>query len=175
MYCFWTGSNPLTQNRQRGLDVLRRLNPDLEVVLVTPGATFLTRSCWPNTRCTRRTSTSRWCTVPTTCAATPCTTSAGDMSTSSRRSTRSVRPPLELSASDQTRVGTGVHRDRLGHGLPAARPFERGTPGGTTASCLGTSSLHVSRPRNSADDSAGTTSCCAGWTSMLSSWPRPPR
>ena len=36
VYCFWTGDNALTPNRQRGLDQLDRLNPDLDVVLVTP-------------------------------------------------------------------------------------------------------------------------------------------
>lgn len=38
IYCFWTGDNPLTPNRQRSLDSLRRLHdPDgIEVVLVTP-------------------------------------------------------------------------------------------------------------------------------------------
>lgn len=36
IYSFWTGDNDLTPNRKRGWDSLKRLNPDLEVVLVTP-------------------------------------------------------------------------------------------------------------------------------------------
>lgn len=36
--CFWTGDNPLTPARASSLDALRRMNPDLEVALVTPGA-----------------------------------------------------------------------------------------------------------------------------------------
>lgn len=36
IYSFWTGDNPVTPNRRKGLDSLHRLNPDLEVALVTP-------------------------------------------------------------------------------------------------------------------------------------------
>ena len=36
IYCFWTGENPLTPNRERGLAALRSRNPDIEIVLVTP-------------------------------------------------------------------------------------------------------------------------------------------
>ena len=36
MYCFWTGDNELTPNRRRSLEVIRRVNPDIPVVLVTP-------------------------------------------------------------------------------------------------------------------------------------------
>lgn len=34
--CFWTGDNPLTPNRVRGLDILRADNPTTPVDLVTP-------------------------------------------------------------------------------------------------------------------------------------------
>lgn len=36
IYSFWTGDNPLTPNRRRGLESIQRLNPDIEVVLITP-------------------------------------------------------------------------------------------------------------------------------------------
>jgi len=35
IFVVWTGRNPLTPNRQRGLDNIRDMNPDLDVVLVT--------------------------------------------------------------------------------------------------------------------------------------------
>lgn len=35
IFVVWTGPNALTPNRQRGLDSIRGMNPDLEVVLVT--------------------------------------------------------------------------------------------------------------------------------------------
>lgn len=35
IFVVWTGGNALTPNRQRGLDSIRSLNPDLDVVLVT--------------------------------------------------------------------------------------------------------------------------------------------
>ncbi|WP_145225638.1 hypothetical protein [Rudaeicoccus suwonensis] len=36
IFCFWTGSNPLTENRRRSLDAIRRMNGDLDVRLITP-------------------------------------------------------------------------------------------------------------------------------------------
>lgn len=36
VYVLWTGSNPLTPARERGLASIRAHNPDLDVVLVTP-------------------------------------------------------------------------------------------------------------------------------------------
>lgn len=36
IYTFWTGTNPMSPARRRGWDSLRRLNSDLDVVLVTP-------------------------------------------------------------------------------------------------------------------------------------------
>lgn len=36
IYTCWTGDNAMSENRQRGLASLRALNPDIEVVLVTP-------------------------------------------------------------------------------------------------------------------------------------------
>lgn len=36
VYVFWTGDNPLTPARERGLASIRAHNPDLNVVLVTP-------------------------------------------------------------------------------------------------------------------------------------------
>lgn len=36
IFCFWTGPNPLTPNRQRNLASIRSLNPDIEVILVSP-------------------------------------------------------------------------------------------------------------------------------------------
>ncbi len=33
--CLWTGDNPLTDNRRRGLDALQRMNPDVPVELIT--------------------------------------------------------------------------------------------------------------------------------------------
>lgn len=36
IYCMWTGDNDLTPNRQRGLDSIRAMNPETEVVLITP-------------------------------------------------------------------------------------------------------------------------------------------
>lgn len=37
IFCLWTGTNPMSANRQRALRELRRLNePEVEVVLVTP-------------------------------------------------------------------------------------------------------------------------------------------
>lgn len=36
IYCFWTGDNELTPNRQAGLESLIQQNPELEVRLVTP-------------------------------------------------------------------------------------------------------------------------------------------
>lgn len=35
IYCFWTGENPLTTNRQRNLNLMKAQNPKTEVVLVT--------------------------------------------------------------------------------------------------------------------------------------------
>jgi hypothetical protein len=36
VYVFWTGDNPLTPARERGLQSIRAHNPDLKIVLVTP-------------------------------------------------------------------------------------------------------------------------------------------
>lgn len=36
MYCFWTGPNRLSRPRQRALESLKRVNPEIEVRLVTP-------------------------------------------------------------------------------------------------------------------------------------------
>lgn len=36
LWCFWTGDNPLTPNRERALRSMRQSNPDLELTLVTP-------------------------------------------------------------------------------------------------------------------------------------------
>lgn len=36
MFCFWTGANALTPPRVRALQVLRAVNPDLDVRLITP-------------------------------------------------------------------------------------------------------------------------------------------
>ena len=35
LYLFWTGGNPLTPNRQRAIDSIRRHNPTIDVTLVT--------------------------------------------------------------------------------------------------------------------------------------------
>lgn len=35
IFCFWTGDNPMSSNRSRNLDAIRRMNPDVEVVLLT--------------------------------------------------------------------------------------------------------------------------------------------
>lgn len=37
IFCFWTGGNPLTANRERCLQDLMRTNRNIEVILVTPG------------------------------------------------------------------------------------------------------------------------------------------
>lgn len=36
IYVLWTGTNPLSTNRRRGLESLEKMNPDVPVVLVTP-------------------------------------------------------------------------------------------------------------------------------------------
>lgn len=36
IFCFWTGPNRLTLNRERNLESIRELNPDIEVLLISP-------------------------------------------------------------------------------------------------------------------------------------------
>lgn len=36
LWCFWTGDNPLTKNREQAIRSMREANPDLQVTLVTP-------------------------------------------------------------------------------------------------------------------------------------------
>lgn len=38
IFTFWTGDNAMTDDRRAGLDALRRLNPDLEFLLITPAS-----------------------------------------------------------------------------------------------------------------------------------------
>ncbi|MBS1672999.1 MAG: hypothetical protein JSS74_03445 [Actinobacteria bacterium] len=36
IFVFWTGPNPLTPNRERNLESIRRVNPEIDVILITP-------------------------------------------------------------------------------------------------------------------------------------------